>query len=101
MSHSKMGRKIKVLKSIDKTLVDSVARRRLELIATTDVVSLLFSSSSSKELEMRCLTGTSTGICTNFFGTGLIVSSRFLVRHWSEAVETPSPVPLSLSWQWF
>ena len=54
--------------------------------ATTHVVSLLFSSSYEGLLEMLCSTGTSPGICMLSFGTGHIVSSRFQVRHCSDAV---------------
>ena len=45
---------------------------------TTDVVSLMFSASSSEVLEILCLTGTSTGICMIFF---LSAHSKFLVKH--------------------
>ena len=76
MSRSKTGRRIKVLKSSDTTYeVDSAVRIRLK--ATTDVVSLLFSSSSSEVLEILCSTGASTipvnyyvlDVVTTFFWT--------------------------------
>ena len=60
--------------------------------ATTHIVSLLFSSSSEVVLEMLCSTGTSlvTWHLHDFLSaldSGHIVSSRFRVRHWSDAVE--------------
>ena len=54
--------------------------------ATTDVVSLLFSSSSSEVLEILCSTGTSTGICMIFFRHWTLSFFQFS-RHWCHTVE--------------